>query len=68
MHDHLGDVYAKQGKLKEAVSQWERSLSEWKSTAPADQDANEIAKVQKKLDSGKVRLAQETPRSTEPKP
>lgn len=67
VHDHLGDVYARQGRLKDAVAQWERSLTEWKNSAPADQDANEIAKVQKKLDSGKVRLAQESSRQ-EPKP
>jgi tetratricopeptide (TPR) repeat protein len=67
VHDHLGDVYAKQGRLKDAVNQWERSLAEWKNSAPAEQDANEIAKVQKKLESGKVRLAQESSRP-DPKP
>jgi len=67
VHDHLGDVYAKQGRLKDAVAQWERSLREWRSSPPADQDANEIAKIQKKLESGKVRLAQESSRP-DPKP
>lgn len=59
VHDHLGDVYSKQGKLKEAVAQWERSLAEWGHSSPADKDPAEIAKVQKKLDSAKVRLAKE---------
>lgn len=67
VHDHLGDVHAKQGRLKEAVAQWERSLAEWRSSPPADQDPGEIAKIQKKLESGKVRLAQETSRP-DPKP
>jgi tetratricopeptide (TPR) repeat protein len=62
VHDHLGDVYARQGRLKEAVAQWERSLAEWRASAAADQDENEIAKVQRKLESGKVRLAQESSR------
>jgi tetratricopeptide (TPR) repeat protein len=66
VHDHLGDVYAKQGRLKDAIAQWELSLRKWKASAPADQDAGEMAKVQKKLDSGKVRLAREG--SARPKP
>ena len=59
VHDHLGDVYFKQGKLKEAIATWERSLSEWNASAPSDKDDKEIAKVQKKLDGAKVRLAKE---------
>jgi tetratricopeptide (TPR) repeat protein len=65
VHDHLGDVYLKQGKLKEAIQQWERSLAEWTAAAPGDRDQAEVAKVQKKLDGAKVRLAKEpatTPR------
>ncbi len=59
IHDHLGDVYFKQGKIKEAISQWQSSLNEWHSSAPADIEPAEVAKVQKKLDSARVRLAQE---------
>lgn len=59
VHDHLGDVYAKQGKLKEAVDQWQAALAQWKQNAPADFDQAEVAKVQKKLDGAKVRLARE---------
>lgn len=62
VHDHLGDVYAKQGKLKEAVDQWQVSLQQWKQNAPADYDSTEVAKVQKKLDGAKVRLAREQKR------
>jgi tetratricopeptide (TPR) repeat protein len=60
VHDHLADVYFKQGKVKEAINQWERSLKEWDATPPADQEQTEIAKVQKKLEGAKVRLARET--------
>jgi tetratricopeptide (TPR) repeat protein len=59
IHDHLGDVYFKQGKLKDAIAQWQSSLKEWNSSSPADLEADEVAKVQKKLDSARVRLAQE---------
>lgn len=59
IHDHLGDVYFKQGKIKEAIDQWESSLSEWHTSAPADIEPDEVSKVQKKLDSARVRLARE---------
>jgi tetratricopeptide (TPR) repeat protein len=60
IHDHLGDVYFKQGKLREAVIQWQASLKEWEATAQAEADPAEIAKVTKKLESAKVKLARET--------
>lgn len=61
VHDHLGDVYFKQGKLREAVQQWEASMAEWKTAVFGDQDASESAKVQKKLESAKVRVAEKVP-------
>lgn len=59
VHDHLADVLFKQGKVKEAISSWERSLTEWAAVPPADKDDKEVAKIQKKLESAKVRLAKE---------
>ncbi len=59
IHDHLGDVYFKQGKLKEAIAQWQTSLKAWSTSAPPDVDPEDVAKVQKKLDSARVKLAQE---------
>ncbi len=59
IHDHLGDVYFKQGKIKEAIAQWQSSLKEFSTSAPADVEPDDIAKVQKKLDSARVRLAKE---------
>ncbi|MCC6589616.1 MAG: tetratricopeptide repeat protein [Bryobacterales bacterium] len=59
VHDHLGDVYAKRGNLKEAVTQWEISLKLWQVSSPSEQDPQEVAKVQKKLESGRVKLAKE---------
>ena len=59
VHDHLGDVYFHEGKIREAIVQWQNSLKAYQSGAPSDNDHSEVAKVQKKLDSAKVRLAHE---------
>ncbi len=59
VHDHLGDVYLQKGKLKDAIAQWELSLSEWQTSSKADMDPAEVAKVQKKLESARVRQARE---------
>lgn len=59
VREHLADVYFQQGKLKEAIAQWELSLREWRASAPSEQDPQEIAKIQKKLENARVRLARE---------
>lgn len=59
IHDHLGDVYFKQGRIKDAIAQWQSSLNEWEAGSPADREPEEIAKVQKKLEGARVRLAKE---------
>ncbi|MDQ6758300.1 MAG: tetratricopeptide repeat protein [Acidobacteriota bacterium] len=59
VHDHLGDVYFRAGKIREAIAQWQTSLKEWQVSPPSEVDPVEISKVQKKLDSAKVRLARE---------
>ena len=58
IHDHLGDVYFKEGKLKEAIAQWQSSLQQ--ANAPnSEMTPEDIARVQKKLDSARVKLAKE---------
>jgi tetratricopeptide (TPR) repeat protein len=59
VHDHLGEVYEKTGRLKLAAAQWEESLKEYARTAQADTDPGDMSKVQKKLDSARIRLAKE---------
>lgn len=59
VHDHLGSVYEKEGKLALAIAQWERSLAASQKALPADVDPADVAKVQKKLESAKVKLAKE---------
>ena len=60
VHDHLGSVYEKEGKLSLAVAQWERSLAASQKALPADVDTADVAKVQKKLESAKGKLAKES--------
>ncbi|MEJ7607210.1 MAG: tetratricopeptide repeat protein [Bryobacteraceae bacterium] len=60
VHDHLGDVLFKQGKLKDSIAEWEKSLVEWQHASPSENDPAEVAKVSKKLEGAKVRLAKET--------
>lgn len=59
VHDHLGDVYLQKGKLKDAIGQWEISLREWDASAKSELDPVEVAKIQKKLEGARVRLAKE---------
>jgi tetratricopeptide (TPR) repeat protein len=57
VHDHLGEVYEKTGNLKMAVAQWERSMTEYARSLPADADPADVAKVQHKLENARVKLA-----------
>lgn len=59
VHDHLGDLYQKTGRLKLAATNWERALTEWNRTIAAEVDPTDQARVQKKLDSAKMKLARE---------
>ena len=61
VHEHLGDVYEKTDRLKQAASQWEESLKLLAQTDPGDAEPGEGSRLQKKLDSARVRLAKETP-------
>jgi predicted Zn-dependent protease len=57
IHDHLGEVYEKTGNLKLAVAQWERSMTEYAHSLPADADPADVAKVKRKLDDARTKLA-----------
>jgi tetratricopeptide (TPR) repeat protein len=69
VHDHLGDLYEKTGRIRLAAAQWELSLAEFARSAHADVDPADVAKVQHKLESARVKLAkQDTAIGGEPKP
>jgi tetratricopeptide (TPR) repeat protein len=60
VHEHLGDVYFQMGKIRDAISQWQLSLKAFQTASQSDFDPDEPAKVTKKLDEARVRLARET--------
>jgi tetratricopeptide (TPR) repeat protein len=59
VHDHLADLYEKTGRIRLAAAQWELSLAEYAKSAPADIEPGEVAKVQRKLESARVKLAKQ---------
>ncbi|MGB7265035.1 MAG: tetratricopeptide repeat protein [Terracidiphilus sp.] len=59
VHMHLGDLYEKTGRIRMAAAQWELSLAEFAKSAPADIEPGDVAKVQKKLETARVKLAKE---------
>ena len=60
VHDHLGDVYLKLGKTKDAITQWQASLKEAETDTQSEMEPGELAQINKKLEDAKVRLARET--------
>jgi tetratricopeptide (TPR) repeat protein len=60
IRDHLADLYFKTNRAREAVREWTTALAEWQHSLPGDTDPLDVAKVQKKLDDAKVKLAKET--------
>jgi tetratricopeptide (TPR) repeat protein len=59
VHDHLGDLYEKTGRVRLAAAQWEISLQEFGKSPAADAEPVEVAKVQKKLEGARVKLAKQ---------
>jgi tetratricopeptide (TPR) repeat protein len=55
--DHLGEIYAKTGKLQMAIAQWEKSLKMYAASLPPEADPTDVDKVQHKLEGARVRLA-----------
>jgi hypothetical protein len=55
----LGDVYLKMGRLKDAITAWEKSVRAWQTSSLAERDGVDISKVQKKLEGAKTRLSKE---------
>ena len=68
VHDHLGDLYEKTGRIRLAAAQWELSLAEYAKSAPADIEPGEVAKVQRKLETARVKLAKQDSALGQPKP
>ena len=60
IRSHLGDVYAKSGRMDLAATQWEKSLEEWRHSLPADLENDKVAAVEKKLSQVRHRVAQKS--------
>ena len=60
VHDHLGDVYLKLGKTKDAITQWQASLKEAETDKQSELEPGELAEINRKLEDAKVRLARES--------
>ncbi len=64
VHQHLGELYQKTGRLKLATIHFERALEEWNKTVPAEVDTDDVAKVQKELETARVKLAKQSASTT----
>lgn len=54
---HLAQAYYLTGNLAMAAANWTKALEEWRTAAPADYDAEQVAHARKQLESVRVRLA-----------
>ena len=68
VHEHLGDLYERTGRIRLAAAQWQLSLSEFSKSAAADVEPADVAKLQRKLESARVKLAKEESITGSPKP
>ncbi|HXW16371.1 MAG TPA: tetratricopeptide repeat protein [Terriglobia bacterium] len=50
IHEHLGNLYLRQGKTVRAQEEWQRALKEWPDAVSSDFDADQAKQVQKQLD------------------
>jgi tetratricopeptide (TPR) repeat protein len=55
--DHLGEIEAKNGKLQQAIVDWQKSLQDYGTSLAPEADPADVAKVQRKLEGARVRLA-----------
>lgn len=60
IHSHLGDLYARTGRVDLAAAEWEKSLVEWRRSLPADLETDKVAELEKKLSQSKHRVAQKS--------
>ena len=68
VHEHMGDLYEKTGRIRQAAEQWQLAVSEFAKSAPADVEPGDVAKVQKKLEGARVKLANKDNVIGQPKP
>jgi len=57
LHDHLGQIYEKTGRLRQAAAQWDVAIKEYHESNPADYEPSDLAHAEKHLESARLRLA-----------
>jgi tetratricopeptide (TPR) repeat protein len=67
VHEHLGDLYEKTGRIRLAAAQWELSLAQYAKSPAADVEPGDVANVQRKLDNARVKLAKQDSATGQPK-
>jgi len=50
IHEHLGNLYLREGKTGRAQEEWQRALKEWPEAVSSDFDADQAKQLQKQLD------------------
>jgi tetratricopeptide (TPR) repeat protein len=55
--DHLGEIEARNGKLQQAVADWQKSLQAYSTSLAPEADPADVARVQHQLEGARVRLA-----------
>ncbi len=58
--EHLGDVYYQGNRLRDALAEWQKALAEAQKPTAPEGDNVDVAKIQKKIETVRVRLAQQT--------
>lgn len=58
--DHLGEIFAKNGKLQMAIVEWQKSLAAYATSLPPEADPADVAKVERKLEGARIRMAHAT--------
>jgi len=68
IHQHLGDLYYRTGRLRRAEQAWTRALEGWERVPKTEFDSTVHAQVADKLRQLKARLARETSQKPSPPP
>ena len=55
--DHLGEIEARNGKLQQAIVDWQKSLQAYSTSLAPEADPADVARVQHQLEGARVRLA-----------
>jgi tetratricopeptide (TPR) repeat protein len=55
--DHLGEIEARNGKLQQAIADWQKSLQAFSTSLAPEADPADVARVQHQLEGARVRLA-----------